>query len=444
MHNPRQIILSLSVFLLMLIFLPVGALSEESADSASGSIITETGSGAATLEIWQESPSTGVYSNWTLLKPGNTKVSGRHMHQIFADFPAGNYTIVVDPLEGATAFVEVSISGAIVQSNNFPRATFALDSGNNVKVTIRNIYTRTGTVSVQSKPSGASFTLSGPNDFKTSGSTPSDFQDMPEGQYTATFKQLEGCIEEQSRSDRLVKDGRITLSISLSCEGIEKLLNEQDAGKTLVYVTATVEGETVSFTDVPLGSWFAPYVNKVLRSGIMSGYKDSQGNLTGSYGPENPVSIAELAKIAHEIAGIDENEANTRPLNILARNTWFSEYFSSAEKRKWEIFRDPNLDPSRNAARAEVVATLLQALDIPRRWPSGKLFADVTIDTPFSDSIETAGYDGLVSGYNDELGNPTNLFKSDSSINRAEMAKVITKAIELYVEKTAEIQPENF
>jgi len=68
-------------------------------------------------------------------------------------------------------------------------------------------------------------------------------------------------------------------------------------------LTATVSGRTVVFHDVPVSQWFAPAVYWALQSGIASGYKDAAGNLTGQFGPENPVTFAELAKLALGAAG---------------------------------------------------------------------------------------------------------------------------------------------
>ncbi|MBU2259336.1 S-layer homology domain-containing protein, partial [Patescibacteria group bacterium] len=216
--------------------------------------------------------------------------------------------------------------------------------------------------------------------------------------------------------------------------GIENLVQIVEQNKSLIYVTATVDGQSVTFTDVPLETWFAPYVNTSIRTGIMSGFKNNQGNLMGLFGPESNVTIAELVKIAHELSGIDETKARWIPRNLLARDTWFEQYFASSEILGWQVFTDTRLDPGRNATRGEVVTTILQALDIPRKWPKGQMFSDVAISTQYSSSIETAAKDGIVAGYEDGE------FKPEDPINRAEIAKIISLAIELYGENTAEIR----
>jgi len=409
-------------------------------DSGTGTVVEESGVG--NIEIEQVTPLENVYSEWTLIKPDNQTVQGRHMHQMFADTPIGNYSIMVDPLQGATATVTIMKNDEVLAENEFARATFSVESDDEIKITITNVFTRIGTVSVQSEPPGVEFKLIGPNTYEITGTTPAEYLEMPEGLYTATFYAIEGCFEEQSRSDRLQKDSRITLSLTISCEGMENLIQIQEQQKSLVYVTATIDGELVSFTDVFIDEWFASYVHNSLKTGIMSGYRDADGTITGEFGPQDNVTLAQLAKIAHETASIDESKVHTRPTNLRAQGTWFEQYFASAEKLGWLVFADKRLNPGRNATRSEVVATLLQALDVPRYWSKGEMFTDVRMTTPFSSSIETAAIDGIVSGSTDEEGDPTGEFRPDDPINRAEMAKIVSLSIELYKEDTWEIQPD--
>ena len=49
-----------------------------------------------------------------------------------------------------------------------------------------------------------------------------------------------------------------------------------------------------------------------------------------------------------------------------------------------------------------------------------------------ANAIETAANDGIVSGYADAEGNATGLFKPLDFVNRAEVAKMITLALQVY------------
>jgi len=431
----RHTIAILSMSMLILQGMPLYAATGdtvEDPDSGTGTVVEESGFGKIIVE--QIGPVDNIYAEWTLIKPNSITVEGRHQKQTIDITPAGNYSILIDALDGARASVEIYVNDVLSESIDHSQANFILGSDETIKIVITSVYTNIGKISVTSNPAGLEFTLSGPNEFLVEGTTPADYPGMPEGLYTAKFHKIENCIDVQPRSDRLQKDSRITLSLTVSCEGIENLVQTVEQNKSLVYVTATVNGQIVVFTDVPLDTWFAPYVNTSIRTGIMSGFKNNQGNLMGLFGPESNVSIAELVKIAHELASIDETKARWIPRNLRARDTWFAQYFASAENRGWLAYTNARLDPGRNATRGEVVATLLQALDVPRNWAKGQMFTDVTVDTQYSSSIETAASAGIVSGYEDSE------FKPDAEINRAEIAKIISLAIELYGEDTAEIK----
>lgn len=58
------------------------------------------------------------------------------------------------------------------------------------------------------------------------------------------------------------------------------------------------------FTDVYSGEWYAPYVLYAYGEGYVQGYKDEDGNLTGEFGPGNPVTRSEIAKMASLIMGL--------------------------------------------------------------------------------------------------------------------------------------------
>jgi len=395
---------------------------------------------AATIEIHQISPTPGYYSEWILMKPNNQSVEGRHSQQTLHDVDGGVYSILVDPLEGATAYVKIEINGEVEEDNDYPQGAFTLGESEHATITIENVYTRVGKVSVRSNPPGLKFRIEGPNNFREGGVTNTDFIGVPAGLYNATFESIEGCIDAVTRSDRLEKDSRISLSLTLDCANIEYLEQTQNQMRALQFVTVKIDGEDVVFEDTPSDSWFATFVGDVLKKRIMSGYKNNQGNLMGEFGPSDPVTIAQLVKIAHEVAGIDETKARSTPINVRARNQWFTQYFASAENRGWQVFKDARLNPGRKATRAEVITTVLQALSVPRKWPTSKMFTDVTHDTLYASSIETAAADGVMSGYSDALGNPTGEFKPNAPINRAEMAKLISLAMEVYKEDTAEIQ----
>ncbi len=197
------------------------------------------------------------------------------------------------------------------------------------------------------------------------------------------------------------------------------------------YVSLRMHGVPVILDDVPLTAWFAPYVRDMAERGIISGYKNADGSAMGKYGPADSVTIEQLAKIAVEAADVDQSKCPSAPLNARAEG-WAAPYISCAEYLRWTVYSDGSVNPKRAANRTEVVATILQAFSRPFEPATGNVFTDVSNTMPLRDAIETAAKDGIVSGYTDESGNPTGRFGPFDSVNRAETAKVVSLALQVY------------
>jgi hypothetical protein len=58
--------------------------------------------------------------------------------------------------------------------------------------------------------------------------------------------------------------------------------------------------------------------------------------------------------------------------------------------------------------------------------------ADVSPSTLFSEAIYTAVRDGVMSGDTDAIGHLTGRFRPEDPINRAETAKIVSAALQVY------------
>ncbi len=382
-----------------------------------------------------------LFGNWVLLKPDGTSTETNVATHSYENMPAGNYLLNVLPPSGMSAAITLTLNGETAFFEK-PQAAFQLKDGDTVALNIRYTLTLFGKVSVDSDPAGFPYTLTGPDGASYSGVTPGFYDPMPVGLYSVAFDTIEGCTTPNPQSGRLIKDGRVVLSVQLKCDNLPQLDQQQIKEMESQFVKATIDGKPVIFTDVPVGQWFTASVRRVLDAKVMSGYRDADGNPTGTFGPNDPVTVAELAKIAHRLASIDETKVSTAPENDRAKGTWFAPFFASAEDLGWLVYLNRSVDPLRPATRAEVVATFLQVLNVKRDWPTGTMFDDVSRSIPYADCIETAATHSLVSGYSDDKGNLTGLFGPADPVNRASMAKMIATAMELYLEKTASFQPE--
>lgn len=395
-----------------------------------------TGVGTMEFELFGPEETPEITGHWTLVRPESERTEGDDTSFSFKELNAGNYIFTTLLPEGTSATIEVYNNGELVDTLARPQASFSIHDGVNIMMKVYYAYTRTGTVAVNSEPAGLSFSLKGPNGMEMRGKTPASFEGYPEGQYAAYFDDIEGCPALPTQSDRLVKDSRITLQVEVVCDNLKNLNLEVNTEKSLEFVTVNIEGQTVVFSDVRLANWFAPFVYKVVKAGVVSGYKDRVGAYTGSYGPEDNVTIAQLSKIAHKVAGIDETKVRVPVQNTKAANQWFEAYFASAEQNWWELWRDKWLDPSRPAKRGEVIGTILRALKVRTVWAEGKTFGDVIPTHKYANAIETAAADGLI----DSGGN----FRPDDPINRAEVAKILANVIDVYIEDTLELQGDSY
>lgn len=390
------------------------------------------GNGEMSFELIGPEITPDVTGHWTLIRPANERTEGDDDAFTFQNLGPGNYTFTTSLPEGATAFIEVYDHGELKETLERPQASFSISDGAKVSFKVFYKYTRIGTVSISSDPSGLPFRMKGPNNIELSGKTPASFEGYPEGQYAAYFEQIEGCPTLPTQSDRLVKDGRITLQVKVVCDNLKDTDLGKNEQKSIEFVTVTLDGKSVLFEDVRVADWFAQYVYKVAKAGVIGGYKDRYDEYNGTFGPGDSVTIAQLSKIAHKVAGIDETKVRVPTQNAKAQNQWFEGYFASAEQAWWEVWRDKWLDPSRPAKRGEVIATILRALSVRTIWAEGKIFADVLPTYKYANAIETAAFDGLI----DSGGN----FRPDEEINRAEVAKIIANAMDIYIENTLETQ----
>lgn len=204
-------------------------------------------------------------------------------------------------------------------------------------------------------------------------------------------------------------------------------------GTSPEFVTVTVDGRPLAFADVPVREWFAPYVRSIAERGIISGYRSADGIPLGSFGPADSVTLEQVAKVALYAAGADVSSCETEIPNPSA-TAWAVLFVTCAQQSQWSAYSDSTVDVTRPATRAEVVATVLQAFAVQTGNIGGETFTDVGSSTLYAAAIERAAKDGIVNGYADAAGHPTGAFGPDDAVNRAEFAKIVTLALEVYGE----------
>lgn len=111
------------------------------------------------------------------------------------------------------------------------------------------------------------------------------------------------------------------------------------------------------FQDVPLNSWYAPYVDEAKRLGFVSGYE------SGGFGPNDYVNRAAALKILLGAAGID-SAGMTSDFPDVAANAWFAPYIGFAQKEGIVVgYNDETFGPEKNMTRAQVAKVVIKLLE---------------------------------------------------------------------------------
>jgi hypothetical protein len=179
--------------------------------------------------------------------------------------------------------------------------------------------------------------------------------------------------------------------------------------------------------DVPTSAWFAPYIAELVTKGIVSGYEDKFGHPLNLFIPANPVTYAEVAKMALLGAGL--TPATATPANRSARNQWSASYIAEAES----LHLSPyilTINVNHPMSRAEALEAVLQAFQIPMT-PYKGVYSDVTTATSYASAIATATNLGIVQGDTGADGEATGTFRPNDPINRAEFAKILVEVMKL-------------
>ena len=195
-------------------------------------------------------------------------------------------------------------------------------------------------------------------------------------------------------------------------------------------IQVIIDGKTVIFVDVPQSAWFATHVRTAAEAGIVSGYKDSRGMLTGKFGPSNDITIGEALKIAVEGAGYDEDLYASKIQSGFQH--WASPYVSVAKGEAFLVI-NPRTRLDKAALRSEVAAIFTSAFLVnTENGELGTRYGDVSASTEFATAIEALSRDGVVSGDTDIDGQAVGTFRHSDNINRAEVAKMVILARATY------------
>ena len=200
-------------------------------------------------------------------------------------------------------------------------------------------------------------------------------------------------------------------------------------------IQVVIDGKVLTFIDVPQSAWYAADVRSAAEAGIVNGYKDTRGRLTGKFGPSNDVTLAEALKIAIEGAGYDV-DAYSSVLESGAGSHWASPYVSVARAEEFAIFSSDRfrlVTLDHPATRAEVASIFASAFRVNmENLSEDDRYSDVSASTKYEAAIRALTRDSVVSGDTREDGEVTGTFRPTSTVNRAETVKIVMQSRETY------------
>jgi hypothetical protein len=205
----------------------------------------------------------------------------------------------------------------------------------------------------------------------------------------------------------------------------------------LIATPTPVAACTTSFSDVPPGSTFYPYVHCLLCGGIVSGYPD------GTFRPGNLVTRGQVAKIIANSASLDEaipqtdqTFADVPPsqtfwlwIERVARHGLVSGYPCGGPGEACNAGNQPYFRPNNNVTRGQLAKIAATAAGFNEPVTSLS-FADVPADNPFYAVIERMAARGIINGY--PCGGPGEgcnaahqpYYRPNNPITRGQMSKI--------------------
>ena len=139
-----------------------------------------------------------------------------------------------------------------------------------------------------------------------------------------------GDIAEEKWADDVISKITDNPICSASCY----IVNRAELAKEIILAIdglADYEApSTPTFNDVAADAWYFDYVEAAVQLGIVSGYTDAAGNLTGMFGPGDIVHRASFIKIIVNSFDVPTTLIPASPFIDVPESTWFHDYVVTA------------------------------------------------------------------------------------------------------------------
>ena len=185
------------------------------------------------------------------------------------------------------------------------------------------------------------------------------------------------------------------------------------ATRTTVAATATPTTCSITFTDVPPGSTFYPYIICLACQEILGGYPD------GTFRPGNDVTRGQLSKIVANAAGFNESVAGQTFTDVPPTHTFYPFIERMARRGIIGGYGDSTFRPGNPATRGQIAKIVANAANF-NEPVSGQTFTDVSPTHTFYEFIERIARRGIIGGYGDGT------FRPGNNATRGQTAKIVS------------------
>lgn len=195
---------------------------------------------------------------------------------------------------------------------------------------------------------------------------------------------------------------------------------------------ATGSGSTF-FKDTS-SHWSKDYVEKLHTTCAVEGFKDAAGNLTHEFGPDKPITRAELIAMVLKCRKFDPASMTSTdiPFSDVSASHWALKYILEG-KNDGIIggYPDGTFGADRSILRVEALKVILLGWLHPLDITGGNAtFKDLVSGAWYIKYVNYAVLKGYVSGYKNADGTDSGEFRPGNNITRGEAAKIITNVME--------------
>lgn len=183
-------------------------------------------------------------------------------------------------------------------------------------------------------------------------------------QTAQTFKDVPSSAWYYADVEALVQNGIINASTQ-NYRPTDNL-NRAEMAKLIVeaFDLPLETSEIETFVDVKKDQWYFNYIETVAANGIAIGYLDSNGNLNNLFGPNDPITREQAAKMIVLGANMELSADCTPIFTDLHPENWSYDYVSTLYNNSVIAgYTDGSFKPENNINRAETAKIIRGAMN---------------------------------------------------------------------------------